>query len=93
MELKLNSFKFKHLQLKNPVPGSLANELPKDKLFFLKQIPTIEINGEAEKIQSEITKKFTFNTFRILAKSAGWKVKKYWVDKNKYYSIFLLQNK
>ena len=54
LELKLNSFKFKHLQVKNPVPGSLVNELPKDKLFFLKQIPTIEINGEVEKINPEI---------------------------------------
>jgi len=27
-----------------------------------------------------------------LTKSAGWKVKKYWFDENKHYSIFLLQN-
>jgi len=27
-----------------------------------------------------------------LATSAGWKVKKYWFDENKHYSIFLLQN-
>ena len=54
-----------------------------NKKFFVKK---------NEKIQTEISKKFTFSTFSILAKSAGWKVKKYWFDKNKYYSIFLLQN-
>ncbi len=51
--------------------------------FFLKQ---------DEKIQTEVSKKFTLNSFKILANSAGWKVKKYWIDKNKYYSIFLLEN-
>ncbi len=45
-----------------------------------------------EKIQTEVSKKFTLNSFKILANSAGWKVKKYWIDKNKYYSIFLLEN-
>ena len=59
------------------------------KLFFCNKEFVIKKN---EKIQTEISKKFTFNTFSILAKSAGWKVKKYWFDKNKYYSIFLLQN-
>ena len=52
------------------------------KIFFKKN----------EKIQTEISKKFTLNSFKILANSAGWKVKKYWIDKNKYYSIFLLEN-
>ena len=45
-----------------------------------------------EKIQTEVSKKFTLNSFRMLANSAGWKVKKYWIDENKYYSIFLLEN-
>ena len=70
LELKLNSFKFKHLQVKNPVPGSLVNELPKDKLFFLKQIPTIEINGEVEKINPEINyflPKLNKNNFKIIS--------------------------
>ena len=42
-------------------------------------------------IQTEISNKFTLNSFKILANSAGWKVKKYWIDENKYYSIFLLE--
>ena len=45
-----------------------------------------------KKIQTEISNKFTLNIFKILANSAGCKVKKYWTDKNKYYSIFLLEN-
>ncbi|MBO6478859.1 MAG: L-histidine N(alpha)-methyltransferase, partial [Pelagibacteraceae bacterium] len=59
------------------------------KLFFSNKEFVIKKN---EKIQTEISKKFTFNTFSSLTKSAGWKVKKYWFDKNKHYSIFLLQN-
>ena len=54
-----------------------------NKKFFVKK---------NEKIQTEISKKFTVNSFKILANSAGWKVKKYWTDENKYYSIFLLEN-
>ena len=54
-----------------------------NKKFFLK---------ENEKIQTEISNKFTLNSFKKLANSAGWKVKKQWIDKNKYYSIFLLEN-
>ncbi len=59
------------------------------KLFFSNKEFVIKKN---EKIQTEISKKFTFNTFSALATSAGWKVKKYWFDENKHYSIFLLQN-
>ena len=54
LELKLDSFQFKYFQFENPIEGSLAKEIPKDKLFFSKQIPTIEINGNFEKIQSNI---------------------------------------
>ena len=54
LELKLDSFQFKHLYFQNSIEGSLAKEIPKDKLFFSKQIPTIEINGEFEKIQFDL---------------------------------------
>jgi len=43
-----------------------------------------------EKIQTETSKKFTFSSFSKLAKSSGWKIKKYWCDKKKYYAVFLL---
>ena len=43
-----------------------------------------------EKIQTETSKKFTFSSFKKLAKSSGWKINKYWCDKKKYYAVFLL---
>ena len=44
-----------------------------------------------EKIQTEISKKFTISKFSKLAKSSGWHVQKYWKDAKKYYAVFLLQ--
>jgi len=44
-----------------------------------------------EKIQTEISNKFTISKFSKLAKSSGWKVKKYWKDAKRYYAVFLLQ--
>ena len=45
---------------------------------------------KGEKIQSEISNKFTISKFSKLAKSSGWNVKKYWKDRKKYYAVFLL---
>ena len=52
------------------------------KKFHLKQ---------GEKIQTEISNKFTISKFSKLAKSSGWCVKKYWKDVKRYYAVFLLQ--
>ena len=46
---------------------------------------------KGEKIQTEISNKFTISKFSKLAKSCGWKVKKCWNDAKRYYSVFLLQ--
>jgi len=46
---------------------------------------------KGEKIQTEISNKFTISKFSKLAKSSGWHVKKYWKDAKRYYSVFLLQ--
>ncbi len=89
-KLKQKDFKyFSHFNEKiNSVESFLISKkdqkliIDNKKFFFKKN----------EKIQTEVSKKFTLNSFKILANSAGWKVKKYWVDKNKYYSIFLLEN-
>ena len=88
--LKQKDFKyFSHFNEKiNSVESFLINKndqklIIDNKKYFLKK---------NEKIQTEISNKFTLSSFKILANSAGWKVKKYWIDKNKYYSIFLLEN-
>jgi len=39
-------------------------------------------------MQTEISKKFTFNSFSVLVKSTSWKVKKYWFDKTKIIQFF-----
>ena len=52
------------------------------KNFYLKK---------GEKIQTEISNKFTISKFSKLAKSSGWKVKKHWRDTKRYYAVFLLQ--
>ena len=44
-----------------------------------------------EKIQTEISNKFTISKFSKLAKSSGWHVKKYWKDTKRYYAVFLLK--
>ncbi len=89
-KLKQKDFKyFSHFNEKNnSVESFLISKKDQkfiidNKKFFVKK---------NEKIQTEISKKFTLSSFKILANSAGWKVKKYWTDKNKYYSVFLLEN-
>ena len=46
---------------------------------------------KGDKIQTEISNKFTISKFNKLAKSSGWHVKKHWKDTKKYYAVFLLQ--
>ena len=54
----------------------------KNKKFYIKK---------NEKIQTEISNKFTISRFTKLARSSGWHVKKHWYDTKKYYTVFLLQ--
>ena len=44
-----------------------------------------------EKIQTEISNKFTISKFSQLARASGWSVKKHWKDAKRYYAVFLLQ--
>jgi dimethylhistidine N-methyltransferase len=53
------------------------------KKFFLKK---------NENIQVEISNKFTTRSFSQLSRLAGWKVEKYWLDKQKYFAVFLLKS-
>ena len=53
------------------------------KRFFLKK---------NENIQVEISNKFTIKSFVDLSRLAKWKVEKYWLDRQKYFAIFLLKS-
>jgi len=53
------------------------------KKFFLKK---------NENIQVEISNKFTIKSFVDLSRLAKWKVEKYWLDRQKYFAIFLLKS-
>ena len=45
---------------------------------------------KGEKIQVEVSNKFTIKSFIDLARRANFKAYSYWTDKQKYYSLFLL---
>ena len=45
-----------------------------------------------ERIQTEISKKFTLTSFKKLANSSRWKTQRFWLDKHRYFAIFLLQS-
>ena len=45
-----------------------------------------------EKIQVEVSNKYTIKSFHSLCKHSGWSTVKYWVDKKKYFSLFLLKS-
>ena len=45
---------------------------------------------KGEKIQVEVSNKFTIKSFIDLARRANFKAHSYWTDKQKYYSLFLL---
>ena len=71
--LKQKDFKyFSYFNEKNNSIECFLISKKDQKLFFCNKEFFIKKN---EKIQTEISKKFTFNTFTVLAKSAGWKVK------------------
>ena len=64
-------------------------ESKKDQFFFIKKHKFYLKKGD--KIQTEISNKFTISKFTKLAKSSGWSVKKHWKDAKRYYAVFLLQ--
>ena len=45
-----------------------------------------------EGIQTEISKKFTLTSFKKLANSSRWKTQRFWLDKHRYYALFLLKS-
>ena len=88
---KLKIKDFKYIATFNKKKSSIENFIvsKKNQTFFInKKKFHLKKN---EKIQTEISNKFTVSKFIKLAKSAGWYVKKHWKDAKRYYAVFLLQ--
>ena len=44
-----------------------------------------------EKIQVEVSNKFTPSSFKLLVKKGNFKIHSYWTDNLRYFSLFLLK--
>ena len=88
---KLKVKDFKYIATFNKKKSSMENFIvsKKDQKFFIKNNKFYLKKGD--KIQTEISNKFTISKFSKLAKSSGWSVKKHWKDRKKYYAVFVLQ--
>ena len=91
VKTKLKTSDFKYIATFNKKKSCMENFVISKKYqkFFIKKKEFYF--KKDEKIQTEISNKFTVSKFSKLAKSSGWHVKKYWKDAKRYYSVFLLQ--
>jgi len=91
VKTKLKVKDFKYTTIFNRKKSSIENFIVSKKYqkFFINKKKFYFKKGE--KIQVEISNKFTISNFSKLAKSSGWNVKKHWKDRKKYYAVFLLQ--
>ena len=86
--LNINNFSYIGIYNKNlkSLQGFLVSRLKQSfkigsRNFILKK---------GEKIQVEVSNKFTPLSFKSLVKKANFKVRSYWTDKQKYFALFLL---
>ena len=91
VKTKLKVKDFRYIPTFNKKKNSMENFIvsKKDQVFFIKKKKFTLKKGE--KIQTEISNKFTISKFSKLAESSGWSVKKHWKDAKRYYAVFLLQ--
>jgi len=91
VKTKLKVKDFSYIATFNKKKNSMENFIlsKKNQTFFINKKNFYLKKGE--KIQTEISNKFTISKFSKLAKSSGWKVKKHWRDTKRYYAVFLLQ--
>jgi len=91
VKTKLKIKDFKYIATFNKKKSSIENFIVSKRYqtFFINKKKFYFKKGE--KIQTEISNKFTISKFSKLAKSSGWYVKKHWKDRKKYYAVFLLQ--
>jgi len=88
---KLRPKDFSYIATFNKEKNSMENFIisKKNQIFFVNK-KKFHLKKD-EKIQTEISNKFTISKFIQLARSSGWNVKKHWKDAKKYYAVFLLQ--
>ena len=91
IKAKLKVKDFKYIPTFNMKKNSMENFIvsKKNQIFFIKNKKFTLKKGE--KVQTEISNKFTISKFSKLARSSGWCVKKHWKDAKRYYAVFLLQ--
>ena len=91
VKTKLKVKDFKYIATFNKKKSSMENFIvsKRHQTFFINKNKFYFKKGE--KIQTEISNKFTISKFTKLAESSGWHVKKHWKDRKKYYAVFLLQ--
>ena len=91
IKTKLKVKDFKYIATFNKKKNSMENFIisKKNQIFFIRNKKFTIKKGE--KIQTEISNKFTVSQFSKLARSSGWQVKKHWKDAKRYYAVFLLQ--
>ena len=91
VKTKLKVKDFKYIATFNRKKSSMENFIvsKKNQIFFIKKNKFYL--KKDDKIQSEISNKFTIAKFTKLAKSSGWSVKKHWKDAKRYYAVFLLE--
>jgi len=88
---KLRLKDFSYIATFNKEKNSMENFIisKKNQIFFVNK-KKFHLKKD-EKIQTEISNKFTISKFSQLARSSGWRVKKHWKDAKRYYAVFLLQ--
>ncbi len=92
LKIKIKLKDFKYISTYNKKKKSMENfiiskknqsfDIKNKKIYFKKN----------ERIQTEISNKFTILKFKNIIRSAGWNLKKYWTDPKKYYAVFLLES-
>ena len=92
LKIKIKIKDFKYITTYNKKKKCMENfiiskknqsfDIKNKKIFFKKN----------EKIQTEISNKFTILKFKSIIKTTGWNLKKYWIDPKKYYAVFLLES-
>ena len=92
VKTKLKVKDFEYIATFNKKKSSMENFIvsKKNQKFLINKKEFYLKKGE--KIQTEISKKFTISKFIKIVKSSGWSVENYWKDAKSYYSVFLLQS-
>ena len=79
--------------------GIYNNKLKSIQGFLISKIKQSFLIGKRkfnlnknERIQVEVSNKYTISSFKSLVKVSKWKTERYWLDKKKYYSVFLLKS-